>query len=359
MKKLTLSCMMLLCTTFLYINVHAQGVTTPVTASPKAIVGQTIGISNVTITYSRPSVKGRKVWGELVPFGYTPIANGNQAPWRAGANENTVIELSDEATIEGTKVPAGKYGLFFVINADNSAEVILSKDSKAWGHFFYEQKNDQMRAPVKVREGELTEMLTYNFINSTKNSSELVLRWERKEFPVKIEFAVDEIVMANANAELKGIKGFTWQGYSSAAAYAAANKVNLDQAQKWIDQAININRSFGTLQVKSNVLRAVNNSAEAEKVMKEALTLGNENELNAYGYALLGAGSHDQAIEVFTLITTKYPGSANAFDSLGEGYFTKGDNKSAIKYFKKALTLNPPPATKINSEKYLKQLGAL
>src|ERR1051325_7239439 len=108
-------------------DVSAQNVTLPRTPSPSATVSQTIGISTISINYSRPSVKGRKVWGELVPFGWN--TNGvADAPWRAGANENTIIELSNDATIEGKKVPAGKYGFFLVINADNSGEVVLSKD---------------------------------------------------------------------------------------------------------------------------------------------------------------------------------------------------------------------------------------
>src|SRR4051812_34978724 len=96
----------------------AQPVTLPRTPSPAASLKQTIGISTVTITYSRPAVKGRAIWGQLVPYGWNKQAFGlgNEAPWRAGANENTVLELSHPAKIEGVTVPAGTYGLFFVIN---------------------------------------------------------------------------------------------------------------------------------------------------------------------------------------------------------------------------------------------------
>lgn len=338
----------------------SQAITTPRTPSPAAMVQQTIGISTITVKYSRPSVKGRAVWGGLVPYAWTADVGNGPAPWRAGANENTVLELSHDATIEGKKVPAGKYGFFLTINEDNSTgEVILSKDYRSWGHFRYNAANDQMRAPIRLRDHEMTEMLTYDFINASKNSVDMVLNWEKKQFPVKIEFDVDQIVMANAAQELMGVNGFTWQGYSSAAGYAAANKVNLEQAVKWANQAITINRSFQTLSVKANVLRQSNQVAEADKLMAEAVTLGSENELNVYGYNLLAQGQNDKAIEVFVLNTTRYPKSANAFDSLGEGYATKGDKSNAIRNFKKALTLNPPAATKANSEKYLKQLGAM
>ena len=206
-------------------------VTLPRVPSPAASVSQTIGISTVTVKYSRPSVKGREIWGALVPYGWNvqPFGAGNSAPWRAGANENTIIELSNDAKIEGHDVPAGSYGLSFVINKDNTGEVILSKDYQSWGSFFYDPKNDEMRAKIQLRDIPMTEMLTYDFINDTKTSSELVLNWEKKQFPVKIEFDVDKIVMDNAATELKGATGFNDIGFSSAAFYALQNNVDLDE----------------------------------------------------------------------------------------------------------------------------------
>lgn len=341
---------------------HSQvGITTPRTPSPAATVSQTIGISTVTVSYSRPAVKGREVWGKLVPYGWNAqgFGNGKSAPWRAGANENTTIKLSHDAKIEGKNVPAGEYGLFFVINQDNSGEVVLSKDYRSWGSFWYESDHDQLKSKIQTREGPLTEMLTYEFVNSTKNSAELVLRWEKKQFPVKIEFAVDDIVMANATEELKGPKGFNWQGYASAANYALQNKINYEQALKWADQAVAQNNAFATLSVKSNLLKAMGKTEEADKIMTDALAIATEVELNQYGYQLMNNGDIDKAIEIFTLNTKRYPKSANAWDSLGEGLVTKGDKKNAIVNFKKSLSLNPPANVKANSEKFLKELGAL
>lgn len=341
-------------------SVHAQ-VTTPRTPSPGASVSQTIGISKVTLVYSRPSVKGREIWGTLVPFGWNKqgFGLGNDAPWRAGANENTTIEFSHDAKVEGKPVPAGKYGLFFVINKDNTGEVILSKDNRSWGSFFYVAANDLLRAPITVRDHGMTEVLTYEFNNADKNSGELDLNWEKKQFPVKIEFAVDNIVMANATDELKGPVGFNWQGYSSAANYALQNKVNVDQGLKWIDIAIQQHKTFNTLRTKSGLLNLNNNKAEADKAMAEATAVANEVELNQYGYQLIAQEEKDKAIEIFVMTTQRYPESANAWDSLGEAYALKGDSKNAIKSFKKSLSLNPAANVKANSEKYLKQLGAM
>jgi tetratricopeptide (TPR) repeat protein len=216
-----------------------------------------------------------------------------------------------------------------------------------------------MRAKIQLRDIPQTEMLTYDFINDTKNSAELVLNWEKKQFPVKIEFAVDDIVMANAAAELKGATGFTAQGYSSAANYALQNKVNYEQALTWINQAIAQNSNFANLSIKSGILKETGKTEESEKIMNDAIAGATEVELNLYGYQLMNAGNTDKAIEIFILNTKRHPESANVWDSLGEAYATKGDKKNAIINFKKSLSMNPPDNVRANSEKFLKQLGAL
>jgi tetratricopeptide (TPR) repeat protein len=339
----------------------AQGVTTPRTPSPASKVSQTIGISTVTVSYSRPSVRSREVWGKLVPYGWNVqgFGAGKEAPWRAGANENTVIEFSHNATVEGKAVPAGKYGLFFVINNDNTGEVILSKGYQSWGSFFYDPAQDLLRAPIKLRDIAHTEMLTYDFINLDKGSGELVLNWEKKQFPVSIKFAVDDLVIANAKEELKGAKGFSPNGFISAAAYTLQNKVSMDQGLIWIDQAIAQKKEFPSMIVKAGLLEETGKMEESEKIKKESLTVATEAELNNYGYQMLGQTKYDKAIEIFKIATERFPKSANAWDSLGEGYALKGDSKNAIACFKKSLTMNPIESVKANSEKYLKQLGAM
>jgi tetratricopeptide (TPR) repeat protein len=197
-----------------------------------------------------------------------------------------------------------------------------------------------MRAKIQLRDVSFTEMLTYDFINLTKTSAELVLNWEKKQFPVKIEFDVDDIVIKNAEQELKGQNAFNPASFTNAANYALANRIDYTEALTWID-------------------RAMDKPAEADKAMNDALPIATELELNAYGYQLLASGLQDKAIEIFILNTQKNPKSANVWDSLGEGYALKGDKKNAIIDFKKSLSLNPPAATKANSEKYLKQLGAM
>lgn len=361
-KLFTIKLIAMLLVALLSTTIFAQGViTTPRTPSPAASVTQTIGISTVTVNYSRPSVKGRQIWDSLVPYGYNVqgFGAGNRAPWRAGANENTTITFSNDATVQGKPVPAGEYGLFFVINKDNAGEVILSKDYKSWGSFWYDSTHDFTRAPIQLRDIPMTEMLTYDFINDNKNSAELVLNWEKKQFPVKIEFDVDKIVMDNAKEQLKNTVGFSWQGYASAANYALQNNTNLDEAVVWANQAIAQNRNFTTMNLKSNLLKAQGKSDESAKALDTAIQLSTENELNLYAYGLMNQKQTDKAIEMFLLNTKRHPESANVWDSLGEGYFNKGDKKNAIASFKKSLSMNPAPLVKANSEKFLKQMGAM
>jgi hypothetical protein len=349
----------ILCTCLM---IQAQPITTPRDPSPAASVRQTVGISTITIDYSRPSVKGREIWGNLVPYGWNVqgFGAGNSAPWRAGANENTVLKLSHDATVAGHHIPAGDYGLFFVINKDNTGEVILSKDYRSWGSFWYDPKMDEMREKITVRDlPSSVERLTYTFEPLDRTSAELQLNWEKKQFPVKIEFAVDQIVMANAAEELKNTTGFGWQGYSSAAFYALQNKLDNAQALKWADQAIAINPNFTDMSVKAAILKQSGDSVGSQKIMKDATAIGTEVEINNYGYQLIAQKQFDKAVEVLKMNAQKHPESPNAWDSLGEAYALAGDKKNAIANFKKSLSMNPPAPVKANSEKYMKQLGAM
>lgn len=342
---------------------RAQTVTLP-RGSQAATISQTIGLSKITIGYSRPAVKGRRIWGQLVPYGWNvqpQVGKGNPAPWRAGANENTTVTFSDECIIQGKPVPAGTYALFFVLNPDNTGEVILSKNNRAWGSFFYDQSEDQMRAGITVRDNNFVEYLTYDFINITRTSAELVLNWEKKQFPVKVEFDVDRVVMDNLKQELQGPAGFDADGFVNAAFYSFQNNVDLGQAMKWIDNALLLEpTNFAAIRIKSRILVRNGHAAEADKLVNDALINASEGDINAYGYQLLNnLGLQEKAIRVFLVGTQRFPSSANAWDSLGEAYAIKGDKLNAIKCFKRALSLNPSQSVKANSEKFLKWLDGL
>jgi hypothetical protein len=343
--------------------IQAQQPWLPREASPAASVSQTVGISIISVNYSRPSVRGREVWGNLVPYGWDKngSAIGLESPWRAGANENTVLHLSHPAKVEGTTVPAGNYGLFFVINKDNTGELILSKEYKSWGAFRYDPKDDQMRAKIIIRDvPESVEKLYYSFDSVSRTTAELDLNWAKKQFPVKIEFAVDEIVIDNAKDILKGQTGFYFQNLNAAANYSLAHNADTAQGMQWASRVLAGNpKNYTAIAIKAGFLKNAGDSITSAKILHDAIPFANDGELNAYGYQLLGEKKYTEAIDVLKLNTVKNPDNPNTWDSLGEAYALAGDKKNAIVNFKKSLSLNPPPVVRANSEKYLKQLGAL
>jgi len=159
-------------------------------ASPMASVMQRIGLdTDVTITYSRPSVKGRKIWGELVPYGLAPANQyaPKPFPWRAGANATTTIEFSKPVKVQGKGLPAGKYGLHMIPEQDKPWTIIFSKNSSGFGSFGYKEEEDALRVTAKpVAEAALTEWLEFGFENLSAASATCYLRWEKLKIPFEL-----------------------------------------------------------------------------------------------------------------------------------------------------------------------------
>ena len=145
--------------------------------SPKASVMQTVGFTDVTIDYSRPGVKGRTIWGALVPYNKV---------WRAGANEATTINFSTDVTIEGKNLPAGKYGFFTIPNKD-SWTLIFNKVADQWGAFQYNEAEDALRITVKPESNNFREWLAYTITKTGDKSAVISLEWEKLKVPFKIE----------------------------------------------------------------------------------------------------------------------------------------------------------------------------
>ena len=361
-------------TSFLFISVFillyafqafGQNVTTPRPVSPAAEVKQRIGLTDITVNYSRPRVtlngtdRTGRIWGQLVPYGFSKTQFGCQCeiPWRAGANENTTIEFSDDVKIEGKPLPAGKYGLHMAIYEDNRATLIFSRNHTSWGSFFYDQKDDVLRVDVKTKQIPQTEVLTYDFIEMENDSAVLALSWEKKQIPFRIEVDVHKVVLANFRDELRSLPGFGWQGFQTAANYCFANDINHEEALGWAETAVARNKSYPTLTTKAGLLFQMGKQAESDKILDEAAALANKQQLNALGYQLLGLKRYPKAIEISQQNIKNDPNDPNSYDSLGEAYKQAGDKENAVKNLRKALSMNPPPAVKANSEKLLKELG--
>ena len=324
-----------------------QNLTMPM-ASPYARVVQRIGLTDITITYHRPGVKGRKIWGGLVPYDQV---------WRAGANENTTISFSDPVTVAGKLIPAGTYGVH-MIPTTSEWTIIFSSVSWAWGSFSYDQSEDVLRFKVLPSEAAFTERLIYYFDDPSDDSVDVVMKWEKVmlRFPVKVN--VTEVVLGNIRKELRGLPRFSWQGWYQAANYCLQNKTNLDEALKWVDRSISMNENFNNLRVKSDLLRQKGQDNAADELMKKALDLANEADLNSYGYMLMGNGNLNKAVEIFKLNIQRYPDSWNVYDSLGEALAKQGKIKEAIENYEKALGMTNAENQKKRIENILKDLKA-
>ena len=170
---------------------YAQLTTLASGGNKKASVSERIGLTDISIHYDRPGVKGREgqIWGKLVHTGFIDQGFGasKAAPWRAGANENTTIEFSTDVKIEGQALPAGKYG-FFVAYDPDECTLIFSKNATSWGSYYYTEKEDALRVKVKpVTADKSVEWLKYEFLNETDNSTTIALAWEKLVIPFKVE----------------------------------------------------------------------------------------------------------------------------------------------------------------------------
>lgn len=315
--------------------------------SQKASVIQTVGLTDISITYNRPGVKEREVWGKLVPY---------DAVWRAGANENTTISFSDDVMINGKTIPAGTYGLH-MIPSKNEWTVILSKNSWSWGSFFYDETEDALRLKVNPVSAEHQEWLNYTFENPSANSVEIVMHWEKVKVPFKIE--IDKNVIAeHFKKELDGVDGFFWQPWNQAANYAYQNNLDADLALQWVERSININKNFQNMWTKANLLENNGNVAQAETMREEAWQFSTEADINALGYQYLFSNNVDKAIEIFKKNVDDYPESWNVYDSLGEGYAVKGEKKLAKEYYQKAYDMVNDEINKKRITDILKGLAA-
>ena len=345
---LLFTCGFVMAAGFTIADLKAQGVTLP-QVSQKAKVSQTVGISEITVVYSRPKVNDREIWGKVVPYGMTNLGFGTakEGPWRAGANENTVIKFSHDTKVEGKDIAAGKYGLHMEVFENGDVTVIFSNNHTSWGSFFYDPAEDALRVTVKSEEAPHHEYLTFDFLDVQPNSAVCALTWEKKRIPFKIELDVPTLVMANLKNELRTTPGFNWQNWNQAANYAMNNTEDFKQAMAWIESGINTpfigQKNFTTLSTKSQILSKMGKADEAEKVMTEALADPTANASNYYGYGrqLIGQDKDKEALEIFKTLNKKWPGHWLAPHGLARGYSAMGDFKKALEYEKVAYEKAP------------------
>lgn len=338
----------------------------------KAVVTQFIGPVEISIAYSSPAVHGPdgkdrrgQIWGKLVPYGMSNLGfgNGKPAPWRAGANENTVFAVSNDVEIEGKALPAGRYGLHMIPGPDEWT-LIFSKNSSAWGSFFYEEADDALRVTVKPHKHEYREWLTYEFASRRPAEATAELQWEELAVPWTIQVKdANAIYISKLRRELDNVPGFNAAGYDAAAQFCLTQNTDLDQGLKWADAAINMQfvgqKDFNTLSTKAQVLSKLGRQEESRTLMQTALHLPGTTalEIHQYGRQLLQDKKVDDAIAVFEYNAQRNGDAWPVNVGLARAYAAKGDNKKALDYAQKAVAQAPDDLNKKNLESMVKTLS--
>jgi hypothetical protein len=232
--------------------------------SPQATVSQTIGTTTVSIDYHRPQVRGRKIWGELVPFGQV---------WRTGANEATTIKFSDPVRVNGQPIPAGTYALFSIPGPEQWT-LILNKRWRQFGAYEYQPKEDLIRFDVKAKVvKEHSEWLTYEVYPASRSSAYVDLYWEKLRVSFLVDVDVDAMVTARMKRAMSRAGEGDWKIYSDAAEYFLEQEKELNQALIWADKSVRIQENPTNLSVKARILRAISQPAQAYQTMEKALKI--------------------------------------------------------------------------------------
>jgi len=351
---------------FLAVTAFAQLDLPPSGSNPRATISEEVGITAITIKYSRPDVNKRegKIYGDgnLVPYGFTTnsfITNKNTAPWRAGANENTTITFEHDVKVEGQAIKAGTYGLHMALGADNVV-LIFSNQVDAWGSFYYEEKYDVLRVNVKpVALDKSVEYLKYEFIEHKEKYCVIAMQWEKLSVPFKVDVDVDNIILDRVRNELTSRKGFTPALILTATQYCFNKNINLEEALTWSIRAINGfqgQKTYITLRNLATAYEKLNRITEADSTMAEALTIATANQYTAYGRMLITQKRADKAMEIFTASQKRYGDVFGVNNGLMSGYSAKGDFKKALIYAEKAMAQAANDAGKKQMEGFITKL---
>lgn len=223
------------------------------TISQGAKITQVIGLSQVTVSYHRPGVKGRQIWGGLLPY--------NEV-WRLGANEPTLVTFSDPVTINGNKLSAGTYRLL-AIPGQSEWTLIFNAETKNWGTV-YDAKYDSLKVVVKPEANQHEEWLSFSFTDLTPSSAKLVIAWEKLKVGLTVEF--------NTLSKIESQVG-DWRILNQAARYAAIEKVYTEQAMGWADRSIAMERNSTNVRTKAELLASQGKYKEAIALAEESIKL--------------------------------------------------------------------------------------
>jgi hypothetical protein len=237
----------------------AQDFRTP-RPSPDATVSQFVGVTKITVDYSSPAVKDRKIWGELVPFGQV---------WRTGANEATTITFTDAVSVNGNDLAAGTYAIHCIPNT-NEWEIIFSKDVPVDGSSTLDPKKEILRIKVKPEEHHFLERMAFLFTDATENSVNVNLLWEKLKVTFKVEVKTQDLTLQKAR------DAFKWNQLMAGATYCLEKNINLEEGFKWIQASSLINENYWNKRILAQYYAKMDKKSEAISTMEKAIELGSK-----------------------------------------------------------------------------------
>jgi len=270
--------------------------------SQKASVSQTIGVTDVTITYSRPGVKGRKIWGDPLPgqtaTGEATLDDQNKRPkdavivpwghvWRTGANEATTFVVTDDVLINGQKLAAGSYSLHTIPTKDEWT-IVFNGTANQWGSFSYDPAKDTLRVKAKPQwVNENQEWLEYTFDPVTDDSAQVNIRWEKISVPFTVKVPdVATTTLAKLKTAVGNAKPDDWRTPMQAGNYLINNQNPADDAQgmAWLDQSIKVKETFQNLSAKANALYKAGKKEEAFALAEQAIQRGKTDKVDTTNF---------------------------------------------------------------------------
>lgn len=269
-------------------------------ASPSAVVTQAIGITDISITYHRPAIKGRTVWGDISAEKVAELIKSNRvgpgasgegtvdgapgsgkdyplAPnghvWRAGANDATKFTVSDDVLVNGQKLGAGAYSLHMIPGKEEWT-VIFNKNADQWGSFSYDAKQDALRVKTKpVWKSDSQEQLSYEIASVAGNSAQVTMRWEKAAVPFTVEVPNQDTLVRSKLDAMVAVNPSDWQ-VPLAVARAYYNDEKLEDAMAWVEKSVKVKETFQNLRTKASLLFSMDKKPEAIAVGEQAVARG-------------------------------------------------------------------------------------
>jgi tetratricopeptide (TPR) repeat protein len=335
--------LLLLVSSQLYAQQHVQ---VP-QASPAAHVGETFGITEVSVDYHRPTVNKRRIFGGLVPY---------DVIWRAGANENTLVTFTTAVTVEGQPLAAGTYSFFYIPGATQWTAV-FNKFTGGWGTYSYDPAEDALRVNVTPQPVEPQERMAYSFEDGKPDSIILSMRWEKTRVPLKIAADTKQLTMAGLRNRLRSGVHWDGQAWNEAARYAY-RAGDLDAALSWVNHSIDLGPDMGNLRLKAAIVEKQGDATTAKELRDRAATLNPEAATLTSAFQLLGAKKYDEAEAALNGMIAKGTTPWRAYSVLGTLYAQKGDAAKSTASFQKAMSLAPTFSDKTEVQDDLNALGA-